>query len=148
MNRVPTEIEELVSSLTTKNPDIEEIWLIGSRANGSARPNSDWDILIFGKNLKLNIFSEILEATSSEVDVLIVYDYPYFSNFDSSKTGSLSDWKWSPVGISATYKGTKFVPDTDDDLPASLKSNHFELGYDIVKTQKGELIWSRLPVDC
>lgn len=38
-------IRPLVDSLV-KRYDPEEIWLFGSRAEGRARPGSDWDLLI------------------------------------------------------------------------------------------------------
>ncbi|MBN9602031.1 MAG: nucleotidyltransferase domain-containing protein [Afipia felis] len=42
---VPREIEGLVS-LVRDTFHSSEIWLFGSRANGTARPDSDWDLLV------------------------------------------------------------------------------------------------------
>lgn len=35
-----------------------EVWLYGSRANGQAREDSDWDILVLSPNDKLTIMEE------------------------------------------------------------------------------------------
>lgn len=40
-------INEFISDLVDRCPNIKEIWLIGSRASGMERPDSDWDLLIF-----------------------------------------------------------------------------------------------------
>ena len=36
-----------VERLSAAFPCIREVWLFGSRANGGAGPNSDWDYLVF-----------------------------------------------------------------------------------------------------
>ena len=41
--KIKTYIDELITSY----PEINSIWLIGSRANNSANKNSDWDFLVF-----------------------------------------------------------------------------------------------------
>jgi hypothetical protein len=39
--------KEYLDRLVNAYPSIREIWLLGSRANGSSRPDSDWDYLVF-----------------------------------------------------------------------------------------------------
>ena len=143
MNRLPAEISTYVLKLAREVAEIREIWLIGSRANESYRADSDWDFLIFGENLLLNKFSGIENTTSFSVDVLVVNEYPRFSSCDGRKTGSLTDWEWLVNGSVATYKGTKFIPEEDSELSVLAEQSGSELGHEITKTQKGELIWAR-----
>jgi hypothetical protein len=38
--------QQYVNELTTAYPGIREVWLLGSRANDTERPDSDWDYLV------------------------------------------------------------------------------------------------------
>jgi predicted nucleotidyltransferase len=38
---------QYVAELTATYPGIREVWLLGSRANGTATEASDWDYLVF-----------------------------------------------------------------------------------------------------
>jgi len=40
-------VEEYVDYLLDAYPDIQEVWLLGSRANDTARADSDWDLLVW-----------------------------------------------------------------------------------------------------
>jgi hypothetical protein len=44
---------QYIAELTTAYPSIREVWLFGSRANGTERPDSDWDYLVFGDDDRL-----------------------------------------------------------------------------------------------
>ena len=48
-SRTPSaaEASEYILELVASSPSIREAWLFGSRAAGSARPESDWDFLAF-----------------------------------------------------------------------------------------------------
>lgn len=39
--------QKYIERLVNAYPSIREVWLLGSRAHGSARPDSDWDYLVF-----------------------------------------------------------------------------------------------------
>jgi predicted nucleotidyltransferase len=42
------DIQQYVGELMAAYSEIESVWLFGSRANGTNRPESDWDLLAFG----------------------------------------------------------------------------------------------------
>ena len=93
-----------------------EVWLMGSRANGNARTDSDWDILIFGDEVLLDALKN--EAPLEETDVLVVHDGDAFqSPWNKTKegvlkSGSLSGWEWQRKSeTEATYSGTKWPHD-------------------------------------
>ena len=44
--QIPLLLAELIASIS-QDELVKSIWLIGSRANGYAKPDSDWDILYF-----------------------------------------------------------------------------------------------------
>jgi predicted nucleotidyltransferase len=43
---------QYIAELTTAYPSIREVWLFGSRANGTQRPDSDWDYLVFDDDIR------------------------------------------------------------------------------------------------
>jgi predicted nucleotidyltransferase len=49
VRKVHDDVDNFLSYLGAGN--IEQIWLIGSRAEGKARPDSDWDFLVVGPGL-------------------------------------------------------------------------------------------------
>ena len=107
----PAAISDFVKSLSGY-----EVWLIGSRANGTARENSDWDLLVFGS---ADLLAR-LEGQSmvEDVDVLVVVDRdrlqsPWKRTTDGVvKSGSLAGWKWTRKSErEATYEGTKWPDD-------------------------------------
>ncbi len=107
------ELQQFVSELVTNFPTISSIWLLGSRANATAKPLSDWDILVFAdeqtfNNLKMNDFYH-----RGAVDLLVVTDGDNFKKpYGGQKTGSLTKWKWKPTNNDeAQYEGIKFIPD-------------------------------------
>jgi predicted nucleotidyltransferase len=93
-------IRPYLERLLTAYPTIESVWLIGSRANETARDDSDWDLLVFGSREVLDTLSKDDSFSRSDVDLLVVYDG---DNFESpyggidnrkSKKGSLRKWEW------------------------------------------------------
>ena len=67
---------EYIGRLTTAHPGITEVWLIGSRANDRARPDSDWDYLTFTDDGNL-LYSLHLDRQFNEpgIDLLLVVEY-------------------------------------------------------------------------
>lgn len=109
----PFHIGSLVESLRCR---AREIWLIGSRANGTETTTSDWDLLVFGDEALLKELESRPEVGGA--DVLVVFDGDGFrspwSRTDDGvmKTGTLSGWKWHFVSdAEATYEGTKWPND-------------------------------------
>ena len=64
---------EYIGRLVQAYPSIREIWLLGSRANGSERPDSDWDCLAFGDDAgALNQLHNDPQFDDPKVDLLFV----------------------------------------------------------------------------
>ena len=107
---------EYVSELVTKYPRIREIWLIGSRANGSATADSDWDYLAFADEETFIRLKSDPQINRDGVDLMVVRDGVNFASpwtdgnrqkqGTLAKTGGGWDWKrCSPTR--ATYRATK-----------------------------------------
>ncbi|MFQ2603572.1 nucleotidyltransferase domain-containing protein [Aeromonas caviae] len=108
-------MSEYIENLKQTFPAITDIWLIGSQANGNAKPSSDWDFLVFSES---SIFEEVKKNTSfhrPDVDLLLVEEYGEFSKpFGEPKGGSLLKWKWQQnTEETAQYEGCKWVPDEE-----------------------------------
>ena len=121
-------IKELVDAY----PDISEIWLIGSRAAGTQRDDSDWDYLVFGDERILRSLTRRKRFKVPGVDILIVYDGKHFKKpwVDNGrrKHGSLSCWCWRTVSpTEARYRGTK--PATDSDFNVQLIKGSGQRGW-------------------
>ena len=107
-----------VDALLRAYPAIKEVWLIGSRANGSAKPSSDWDYLVMADCSTLRALSVHAAFNDPTVDLLVVYDgnnfrKPWPDGYREKK-GSLAGWEWRRIsGTDARYKTTK--PPEDDD---------------------------------
>ena len=95
------EIKDYIVKLTIQHPSIESIWLFGSRTNGTYRPDSDWDLLVFGTHNTLAELSISNEFKHDNIDLLIVYNgndfkepWPADPGIKKQKSGSLSEWGW------------------------------------------------------
>jgi hypothetical protein len=101
-----------VWGLVSAYPDIREIWLIGSQADGSARSDSGWDFLAFADVSALSSLAASSAFNRSEVDLLIVYDGDNFCkpcpDGDREKKGSLTAWNWhQAVGHRGTLQSNE-----------------------------------------
>lgn len=107
------ELQQFVSELATNFPGISSIWLLGSRSNATAKPLSDWDILVFADEQTFHELEADQFYHRGAVDLLIVTDGDSFKKpYGGEKTGSLTKWKWKPTGNEeAEYEGIKFIPD-------------------------------------
>lgn len=99
-----TEISDIISlwlePVHNRFPSLGSIWLIGSRANNMARPDSDWDFVAFGSELLLNRISASKDLHRSDVDFLVVFNGNDFRAAwgETSKQGALSEWQWKELG--------------------------------------------------
>ena len=60
-------------ALVDAHPSIREIWLFGSRANGRARPESDWDYMVFSDDDRLlNCLHLDTQFDRPDIDLFIV----------------------------------------------------------------------------
>ena len=99
-------------------PEIESIWLIGSRANNTSEEGSDWDFIVFGgDNIRVKLEASP-DLYNIETDILVVnLDGDFKSVYGKEKTGSLSKWEWRLLSDKvAEYKGVKAIDfDLDGD---------------------------------
>src|SRR6266481_2132913 len=109
-------LPEYVAKLVAVCPSIRAVWLIGSRANGTERPGSDWDLLVFADAAILSRLrgDDDLRQRSADlcVDLLLVHDGDNFlepwGSPEHEKHGSLTGWEWRELSDSeAEYRGTK-----------------------------------------
>lgn len=63
---LPTQVLEVIESLT-RFEHVQEVWLIGSRANGWEKLDSDWDLLVFS-----SVEPTPVSQRSPDVDVIHV----------------------------------------------------------------------------
>lgn len=110
---IPTSVRDVIASIANADPSISEIWLIGSRANSEERPNSDWDLLVFGGYEASKAIRSHVRLDPATFDVLAVYNGDDFQDpwrkGNRRKSGSLSGWKWRRVSESeAEYVGTRW----------------------------------------
>ncbi len=86
----------------------ESIWLVGSRANQTSTPHSDWDLLVFS-----SVEPQVVPARCESVDVIRVG--PSRQTFLLEGKGSdfmlsFVDWQWREIDeTSATYVGKRFI---------------------------------------
>jgi hypothetical protein len=109
------EMKEYISNLKSRLRSISSVWLLGSRANGTANSESDWDFLVFSDT---PIFDEIKNDPSfhrDDIDLLLVAQNGAFSKpFGQPKGGTLEKWKWQRVSSEkAQYEGSRWVPDLE-----------------------------------
>jgi len=102
---------EYITALTRAYPEIRKVWLIGSRADGTAKPSSDWDYIAIADAPTLKALSTDAAFNDPTIDLLVVYDGDCFCkpwpDGDRVKQGSLDGWQWRAGDNQATYKATK-----------------------------------------
>ena len=95
-------------------PGIREIWLIGSRANGTATDRSDWDFLVFADRHAYTALARMPHLNEPDVDLMVLWDRDNFvkpwPEGDREKGGSLTGWKWERHSDAwATYMERKWA---------------------------------------
>jgi predicted nucleotidyltransferase len=112
-----------LTRLTKKYRDVESVWLLGSRANGNARPNSDWDFLVFTNQSVFDRMKQDLSFKDPNIDLLVVYNgtdfeepWPALTNErpapKGGHLGKFNGWDWcQQTETTATYHATKELPD-------------------------------------
>jgi len=110
-------VRALLSELVEAHPSIREIWLLGSRAAGTQKADSDWDFFVFADRETFEALASQPRFNRPNVDLLVVYDDDNFRkpwpDGDRVKKGALSGWAWKATGDNATYRATKPL-DGDD----------------------------------
>jgi len=105
---------KIIDELIARYEGIREIWLFGSRSNGTNKENSDWDILIFADQHVLSSLEKENSERYLNLDIMIVFDQdkfrgPWRRESDGAyKRGSLQEWEWEELQFGlAKYKATK-----------------------------------------
>jgi hypothetical protein len=127
-DRVSKVLEELVSENETVS-----VWLIGSRANGAVREDSDWDFVAFVSDL---IFER--PARNHDVDIIRVdRDGTYLLEGQSiARAGPFKTWRWRRNGPNQALYTVRVPPDV-----------HGQSSYDLEQVEFRALhatkVWSR-----
>src|SRR5438046_873700 len=109
---VDAHITSFVLSVVHTCNDFQSVWLIGSRANGTAHSSSDWDLIGFGSEKGLACLRQRSELHRADVDFLVVTDGNAFENAwgEREKTGSLAHWEWNEASTAeAEYTEAEWV---------------------------------------
>ncbi|NOT11052.1 MAG: nucleotidyltransferase domain-containing protein [Methylococcaceae bacterium] len=108
-------VKKYVEELVKAYPQIECVWLFGSRANYTERADSDWDLLAFGSQVILESLTNDKRFRQPSIDLLIVYDSENFNDpWELGKRGSLQEWAWKKEDQNlAMYRATKRIYDED-----------------------------------
>jgi len=118
------EIKNYLAELKALYPEISSIWLIGSRANGTARQDSDWDFLLFGNE---QIFKDLTNDDyfhRNDVDLLVIVDSEghFKKPRGQYKQGTLASWQWKQLtDDAASYRSVKFIPDSPGSAHGNIK---------------------------
>lgn len=88
------EIAEYANSLSHACSEIVAIWLIGSRANGTASDTSDWDFLVYGGSTTLDCLKSHEEFHRSDVDCLVLVDARFENAWGKRKSLTLAELNW------------------------------------------------------
>jgi hypothetical protein len=112
-DHLPPHVSSFVDTVASLAPETVEVWLMGSRANGRARPESDTDLLIFGPDGFLQTLRDRLQRPEN-TDCLVIYDGDHYQDPWQEKNGALSELGWEKTDDrNARYAGTKWVPDKE-----------------------------------
>jgi len=104
---------QYVDRLIQSHPGIAEVWLFGSRADGTPKPNSDWDYMVFlSDQREFNGISQDRELDQPEIDLFVVVGLramrPWPARDGENKVlrldASLAGMNWTARGATATYQ--------------------------------------------
>ena len=100
-------LNELINEVST-----QEIWFIGSRANGNERIDSDWDFIVF-VNEEINVRN----ARRDNVDIVQVDKNNIYllegQNLDMA--GSFEKWKWRETDTRSSLYTVRKTPDVESE---------------------------------
>ncbi len=131
--QLPPHVEGVIGQLIS-DANVNQIWLIGSRANGSASATSDWDLLVLSEKEPSNC-----SRCCPGIDVL--WCGPSGSTLVEGAykhlTFQFSDFKWKAQNGEATYLDRKF---TDVEYGVTRDASQPVL---VRSQQRALLIWQR-----
>jgi hypothetical protein len=96
------DVRDFLFRLASECPALSSVWLIGSRANGTATPSSDWDFIAIGTEQSLEYLRGATHLHRNDTDFLVVTNGDDFSAAwgETDKRGSLSEWEWKEISES------------------------------------------------
>jgi len=69
---IPGQLRSFVTRFAQEFPGGQEVWLFGSRADGTASENSDWDLIAFGDDQLTTAAVRSAESLRSETFSLFI----------------------------------------------------------------------------
>jgi predicted nucleotidyltransferase len=124
-----SEIEAYVRGLIRLCPGISVVWLIGSRANGTATVTSDYDLLVFADEEVFESLRVNSDLQNAKVDLLVVLSNngDFETPSGEKKKGNLGDWEWKEeFPNTATYESSKFMPDSPGSRAGVIKTERLK----------------------
>lgn len=117
--QLPEDIDAWLRDLVAHTSQLREIWWFGSRVSGTARPESDWDILIKGPPGLVARMASGLQFHRDDVDLLVWEDNANsaVNPWQAKKSLSINVGWHELTDDYAEYDGTKPVgsESVDDD---------------------------------
>jgi Polymerase beta, Nucleotidyltransferase len=104
--------QEYIDRLVLAYPSITKIWLFGSRANGLAKPESDWDYLAFGDDASvLHALHNDPQFNATGIDLMFVGP----GVDEAIKPWQEADRYWKKLGLGAAPGGIDWqvISDTE-----------------------------------
>jgi predicted nucleotidyltransferase len=109
---IPLELADYVDTvLAIVGDGAESLWLFGSRANNKARPDSDWDLILFSNVEGLEKLKQANSLNCVNIDLLVAIDEdnwisPWPDGEAEPKQGSTTQFDWKITGPGrASYLG-------------------------------------------
>jgi hypothetical protein len=117
----PRQLWDYIELLTARYRSVSAIWLLGSRADGTEGPESDWDLLVFADQDNFTAMREDPDMHAVGIDLLVVtdgdrFEQPWIEEGHSiPKGGYLDNWRWTENSwTAATYLSSR----TNETMPA------------------------------
>lgn len=105
-----------VDLLRAEHPAIEQVWLVGPRANDENSQGAVWDLVAFGDEEVLQALREQEKWHRDDVALAIVVDGNRFEPaWGNGRGGTLTDLRWR---IEDPQSATYAVPDADERVSA------------------------------
>ena len=104
----PADVSEYASSLARACTGIAAVWLIGSRANGTEKETSDWDLLVFGDVATLECLKARPNLHRGNVDCLALVDGEFRNAWGQRKSLTLKELNWEEAESHALYTEHKW----------------------------------------
>lgn len=103
-----------LDALRARYAAVDEVWLIGTRANESpAEPGAGWDLLAFGDQSALRAVRAEPEWHRADVNLFLVIDGDRFEKaWGAREHGSLSDLQWR---LEEPQRATYVAPERSSD---------------------------------